>query len=214
MNFSFLIRSGYPRPLPPLLLPLLAPPLEPDDRDGGDTDPRERPPDDLGGATLRGRDGRDGRALLGLDGLAGRALAGLAGRDGLALAGLAGRALLPAGRRVDEGRTPVDGRREVPDGRTARPEGRRDVPLRMPSVFRVPRVVVPGRTAPRVPVRTPEPLVPRVATVRVEMRPFASRDIAVRVAERVEARDVRVFIRSRDDERATIRRLLTMIAPG
>ena len=145
--------------------------------------------------------GRDGRA-------AGRAL--LFGRDEL---GRAGRALLPDGRLVDDGRVAC-GRRELPDGLTAWPEGRREVPLRTPSVLREPRVVAPGLTAPRVLGRTPEFPVPRVATVRVEMRPLASRDIAVRVALLVEVRDVRVFIRSRDEERAAICRLLTTTTPG
>ena len=84
-----------------LLLPRLVLPLEPDDRDGGDTEPRELLPDERGGATLRGRDGVAGLALLcGLDVL-GRAL------------------VLPEeGRVVDDGRTP-DGLRELPDGLTA-----------------------------------------------------------------------------------------------
>ena len=203
MAFGISISYGYPRPLPPLLLlpllPLLLLPLEPDDRDGGDTDdPRELLPEDRGAAVLLGRDGR----------AAGLAL--LLGRDEL---GRAGRALLPDGRLVDDGRV-VDGRRELPDGLTAWPEGRREVPLRMPSVLREPRVVVPGRIVPRVLVRTPEFPVPRVATVRVDMRPLASRDIAVRVAPRVEVREVRVLIRSREEEREAIWRLLTTITPG
>src|SRR5690606_31771678 len=151
-------------------------------------DPRELLPVDRGAEVL----GREGRA-------AGLAL--LFGRDEV---GRAGRALLPDGRLVDDGRTPLDGRLELLEGRTACPVGRRDVPLRMPSVLRVPRVVAPGRTAARVLVRMPEFPVPRVATVRVEIRPLASRDIAVRVALLVEVRDVRVFIRSREDERTAI----------
>lgn len=116
--------------------------------------------------------------------------------------GLAGRALLPEGRLVDEGRTPLAGCREVPDGLTASPEGRLDVP------------VAPGRTVLRVPLLTPEFAVPRVTAVRVEIRPLASREIAVRVALRVDEREVRVFIRSREEERTAMCRLLTIIAPG
>ena len=84
------------------------------------------------------------------------------------------------------------------------------VPLRTPSVSRELR----GRTASRVLVRVPGLALPRVATARVDMRPLASLEIAVRVALRVDERDVRVFIRSRDDERAAMRRLLTTMAPG
>lgn len=174
-------------------------PLEPDDRDGGDTDdPRELLPEGRGAVVL-------GRVCRG----AGRVVLGRAG------AGRAGRALLPAGRRVvDEGRTPLDGRRELPEGLTASPVGRRVVPLRTPSVLREPRVVAPGRTVPRVPVLTSGLALPRVVAVRVEIRPLASREIAVRVALRVAVRDVRVFIRSREDERTAIRRLFTTTAPG
>ena len=95
----------YPRPLPPPpprlllppLLPRLLPPLEPEDRDGGETDePRELPPDERG-ATLLGLEGRDGVAL---------------GREEV---GRAGRALLPDGRLVDDGRTPSEGLRELPE---------------------------------------------------------------------------------------------------
>lgn len=203
MALGFIL-SGYPRPRLPLLpllllplLPLLLLPLEPDDRDGGDTDePRELLPDDRG-ATLLGREellGRAGRALL-------------LGREEL---GRAGRALLPDGRLVDDGRTLLAGRLELPDGLTASLDGRRDVPLRIPSVLREPRVVAPGRTAPRVLVLTPGLALPRVATVRVEMRPLASREIAVRVA----VREVRVPILSREEERAAMWRLLTIMVPG
>lgn len=203
-KFLSLSLLGYQRPpLPPLLLlplPLLLLPLdEPDDREGGDTDdPRELLPDDDRGAALLGLGelGREGRALLPL---------------GCEELGRAGRVLLPEGRLVDEGLVAsLDGRRELSEGLTAWPEGRRDVPLRTPSVLREPL----GRTVPRVLVRASGLELPRVATVRVEMRPLASRDIAVRVAPRVEVRDVRVFIRSREDERAAIWRLLTTITPG
>lgn len=98
---SNVIQSDYPRPLPPprLLLPLLLLPLEPEDREGGDTDePRELLPEE------------DGRAasVLGLDGRAGVAL----GREEV---GRAGRALLPVGRVVDDGRALSAGLRDVPD---------------------------------------------------------------------------------------------------
>ena len=84
--------------------------------------------------------------------------------------------------------------------------------------MREPRVAL-GRTPSRVPdVRVPpltfDVALPRVATVRVEIRPLASREIAVRVAVRAEERAVRVFIRSREDERTAIRRLSIMMAPG
>ena len=197
--------------------------MEPDDRDGADME-GPRLPDERGGAILRGREvaaglvlaGLAGRVAAGLAGRAGLALAGLAGRvaAGLALVGLAGRALVPAGRLVVEGRTPVAGCLDVPEGRTALPAaGRLEVPVRTPCVLRVP-LVVPRFTALRVPPRTPEDELPRVATERVEIRPLASRDMAVRVAEREAVRDVRVFIRSRVDERATIWRLLMIMVPG
>lgn len=145
--------------------------------------------------------------MLGCDGRA-AGLALLLGRDEL---GCAGRALLPDGRLVDDGRALLAGCRVVlPEGLTAWPAGRRDVPLRIASVLREPRVVAPGRTAPRVLVLTPGVALPRVATARVEMRPLASRDIAVRLA----LREVRVPIRSREEERAAKWRLLTMIVPG
>ena len=102
---SNVLRNSYQRPLPLLprllpllpLLPRLLLPLEPEDLEGGDTDePRELLPEERGAALL-----------------------GLEGRDGVALGreeeGRAGRALLPDGRRVDDGRTPSEGLREVPD---------------------------------------------------------------------------------------------------
>lgn len=127
--------------------------------------------------------------------------AGLALLLGRELLGLAGRALLPDERPVADGRV-VCGR--VACGRAVcRPVDRVDVLLLTPSVLREELLL------------TPE-LLPelRVTAVRVEIRPLASREIAVRVALRVEAREVRVFIRSRDDERAAMWRLFTMMVPG
>lgn len=195
-----LLVECYYLPLPPLrppppLLPRLLLPLDPEERDGGDTDePRELLPDERG-ATLLGREGRDGAAL---------------GRD--ELDGREGRALLPDGRRVDDGLTPLEGRLELP-GLTASPPGLRDV--------------LPGRTASR--VRVPElprvtdvrvlPALPRVATERVEIRPFASRLIAVRDAVRVVPADrverpVLTSIRDRDADRMPLVRLSTIMVPG
>src|SRR5690606_29886013 len=169
---------------------------DPDEREGGETEePRELLPEDLG-ATLLGRDGR----------LAGRAL-------GLCDVGRAGRALLPDGRRDGAGRTPCV-------GRTPWFAGLRTVPLRIPSV-RVPRVA-PGLTAslvvaPRVvdDGLIAERSVLLVATVRVEIRPLASRVMAVLEdpATRLE-RPVRTSILDRDAERMPRVRLSTIMAPG
>ncbi|GGG93197.1 hypothetical protein GCM10007415_30070 [Parapedobacter pyrenivorans] len=84
-------------------------------------------------------------------------------------------------------------------------------------MLREPRVAL-GRTPSRVPdARVPlltfESSLPRAATVRVEMRPLASLEIAVRVALRDEEREVRVFIRSRDEERTAMRRLSIIMPP-
>lgn len=182
-----------PRLLPPLLPRLLLPDDEPEERDGGDTEPRELLPDERG-ATLLGREGRDGAAL---------------GRE---LDGRAGRALLPDGRREDDGLTPFDGCLELP-GLTASPLGLRDVLLgRIASLVRVP--VLPRVTDVRV-----LPAVPRVATERVEIRPFASRLIAVRDAVRVVPADrlerpVLTSMRERDADRTPLVRLSTIIVPG
>lgn len=186
-------------PLPPLrllppLLPRLLPADPPEDRDGGDTEPRELLPDERG-ATLLGLEGREGAAL---------------GRE---LDGRAGRALLPDGRCVDDGLTPLEGLLELP-GLTASPDGLREVlPGRIASLERVP--VVPRVTEVRV-----LPALPRVAMGRVEMRPFASRLIAVREAVRVVApadrleRPVLTSIRERDADRIPLVRLSTIMVPG
>src|SRR5690606_22226905 len=163
-------------PLPPRLLP---PPLrpidEPEDLDGGETEPRELPREGRGAAL--GREGREGAAL------GRRELDGREGRD----AGrrvLEGRALLPEGRRDEDGRTPLEGRREVP-GLTTPLLGLRDeLPGRTASRVRVPiarRVVL----LPRVAEERVSLVLPRLATARVEIRPFASRLMAVRDAVRV-----------------------------
>jgi len=115
----------------------------------------------------------------------------------------AGRALLPVGRAVEEG-LGFAGRRDVPEeGLTASPPaGLRDVPGRTDCEVRVPVAL------------------PRVATVRVDIRPFASRVMAVRDAVRVAVpserlpRPVRTSIREREADR-TPRVLLSIItAPG
>src|SRR5690606_10677577 len=143
----------------PLLPRLLLPAEEPEERDGGDTEPRELLPDERG-ATLLGLVGREGAAV---------------GRR--ELVGRAGRALLPDGRREDDGLTPLEGCLELP-GLTASPLGLRDVLLgRTASLVRVPAL-------PRVTDVRVLPAVPRVAVARVEIRPFASRLIAVREAVR------------------------------
>lgn len=194
--------ESYYRPLPPLrLLPPLLPRLllpddDPEERDGGDTEePPELLPDERGAEVLGREAGRDGVAL---------------GRE---LVGRAGRALLPDGRRVDDGLTPLAGCLELP-GLTASPVGLRDVlPGLMASLVRVP--VLPRVTDVRV-----LPAVPRVATARVEMRPLASRLIAVREAVRVVVpadrleRPVLTSIRERDAERMPRVRLSTIMVPG
>lgn len=190
------VKSGnYPRPRPLLprllLLPLLPRLLpdedEPEDREGGDTeDPRELLLPEERDTPLLGREDE------------------------------AGRVLLPEEPREDEGRALLpEGRLEVvPDGRTDWPVGRRDVPLLTASELRVPREVLLGRTASRPPLDVALPRVTEVrpvlpeallATGRVEMRPFASREMAVRV----DVRAVREPIRSREEERGDIRRSST-----
>lgn len=194
-----LLFECYYLPLPPLrppppLLPRLLVPLDPEDRDGGDTEPLELLPDERG-ATLLGREGRDGAAL---------------GRE---LDGREGRALLPDGRRVDDGLTPLEGLLELL-GLTASPAGLRVVLLgRTDSRVRVPEL-------PRVTdVRVLPAALPRVATERVEIRPFASRLIAVRDAVRVVPADrferpVLTSIRDRDADRMPLVRLSIITAPG
>lgn len=188
--------SYLPRPplrlLPPLLL--RPPPMEPDEREGGDTEgPLDLPPEL--GRTLVGRDaGRAGRAEL-----EGRLVDD-------------GRTLWPDGRRVvPDGRTlwPA-GRRVVPDGRTLCPDGRRVVPLLMPSLLRISREPE-GRIDSR--VRVPRLTSPadarRPPAARVTIRPFASRarvPFGLRTAERA----VRALIRSREAERGALVRLSTM----
>jgi len=180
------------RLLPPLLLPRLLPPDDdddPEDREGGATDdPRELLPEERGAAL-----GREGAAL------------GREPDEGLA----AGRALLPDGRREEEGLTPLDGLVELP-GLTASPVGLRDVPL--------------GRTASREPVdRVTDvrvPASPLVDTVRVEIRPLASLLIAVRDAVRVVVpadrlvRPVLTSMRDREADRMPLVRLSMMMVPG
>ena len=166
----------YYLPLPPRLPPPLLRPIdEPEDLEGGDTEPRELLPREGRGAAL-GREGREGAAL------GRRELAGRAGRD-VGRRVLEGRALLPDGRRDEDGRTPLEGRREVP-GLTTPLLGLRDeLPGRTPSRVRVP--IVPRVALPRVAEERVSLPLPRLATVRVEMRPFASRLMAVREAVRV-----------------------------
>jgi len=196
--------------LPPLLR--LLPPLlrllpddeeeEPDDREGGATDPLELLPDDRGAVLLGRGAGREGAALgrVGREELDGRA---------------AGRVLVPVGR-VDEGLALLAGCLEVP-GRMTAPLGLREVfpdrivPLGRVAVF--PRVAdVPAL---RVPVA-----LPRVAIARVEIRPFASRLMAVREAVRVVVpaerleRPVRTSMRDREAVRTPRVRLSMITVPG
>src|SRR5690606_25122921 len=188
-----------PRPplrLLPLLLPLLLrpPPIEPDERDGGDTEAPPERPDELG-RTFVGRD------------------AGLAGRaelDGRPVD--EGRTFV--GRLVEDGRVVCSaGRRVVPVGLPTCPAGR-CVPVRIPSRVRTSPepdglIVSPARVS-RLPPVT-DALLPPAALVTI--RPLASRAIApfgLRTAERA----VRVLIRSRDAERGALVRLSTMTYPG